>query len=279
MIRPLAATPFGHGPYSLASMEPVLYEERDGVATITLNRPDVFNSISRDLSAGVRKALEHAHTNGARAVVLTANGRGFCAGADLKELEGSYQSGAPELGAVVDESFNPLLHAIAELPLPVIAAVNGAAAGAGLGLALACDLRIASSAATFMMAFVNIGLVPDTGTSWLLPAAVGYSRAIEMAFSGRRIDANEALATGLVHRIAEPDALATEAHAWAAKLATGPTLAFARTKAIMRRAVETDLRTAADTERDEQDSIGRSADHLEGVQAFLAKRPPVYKGR
>ena len=260
-------------------MEPVLYELRDNVATIHLNKPDVFNSIADDIADAARGAIARARDE-ARAVVFTGSGRAFCAGADLKSLEASYAGGgAPELGALIDRAFNPLLEELAALPMPVIAAVNGPAAGAGVGLALACDLRIASTAANFTMAFINIGLVPDTGTAWLLPAIVGYGRAVELSMSGRRVTADEALAIGLVHRLAEPDALADEAHAWAAKLAAGPTYAYGRTKVLLRRAVETDLATAVADERDEQDRAGRTADHLEGVAAFLAKRPPVYRGR
>ena len=260
-------------------MDQVLYELADGVATITLNKPDVFNSIATEIADALRAALARARTE-ARAVVVTGEGRAFCAGADLKALEAGYQAGtAPELGALIDTAFNPLLLELAELPMPVIAAVNGPAAGAGVGLALACDLRIASSNANFTMAFINIGLVPDTGTAWLLPAIVGYGRAMELSLSGRRVPADEALAIGLVHRVVEADQLAGEAHAWAAKLAAGPTYAYARTKQLLRRAVETDLVTAVADERDEQDRAGRTADHLEGVAAFLAKRPPVYQGQ
>ena len=260
-------------------MDPVLYELADGVATITLNKPDVFNSIAIEIADALRAAMLKARTE-ARAVVLTGAGRAFCAGADLKDLETAYRAGtAPALGDLIDRAFNPALMELAALPMPVIAAVNGPAAGAGVGLALACDLRIASTAANFTMAFINIGLVPDTGTAWLLPAIVGYGRAVELSMSGRRVAADEALAIGLVHRLAEPDALADEAHAWAAKLAAGPTYAYGRTKVLLRRAVETDLATAVADERDEQDRAGRTADHLEGVAAFLAKRPPVYLGR
>ena len=260
-------------------MEPVLFELRDGVATIHLNKPDVFNSIAIEMADALRAAMGRARVE-ARAVVLTGSGRAFCAGADLKSLEAAYAGGgAPVLGELIDAAFNPILQELVDLPMPVIAAVNGPAAGAGVGLALGCDLRIASTAAHFTMAFINIGLVPDTGTAWLLPAIVGYGRAMELSMSGRRVGADEALAIGLVHRLVEPDQLGVEAHAWAAKLAAGPTHAYARTKVLLRRAVETDLATALKAEREEQDRAGRTADHLEGVAAFLAKRPPVYQGR
>ena len=261
-------------------MDPVLYDERDGVATITLNTPDVYNSISADLAGLFIESIERATTGPCRAVLITGSGKAFCAGADLKDLEAGYQAGrSPELGALIDIAFNPMLMALANLPKPVLAAVNGPAAGAGIGLALASDLRIASTNANFTMAFINIGLVPDTGTAWLLPMIVGYGRAMELAFSGRRVAADEALAIGLVHRVVEPDQLLAEAQAWAAKLAAGPTIAYARTKAIMRQAVESSLATAVMIERDEQDLAGKTRDHLEGVQAFLAKRPPNYEGR
>ena len=261
-------------------MDAVLYDERDAVATITLNRPDSFNSVDTALFKELMSALETATAGPARAIVLTGAGRAFCAGVDLKELEAGYRAGdTPQLGRVVEDTFNPLLRTLMAIPKPVIAAVNGPSAGAGMGLALAADLRIMSSSASFMMAFINIGLVPDTGTSWLLPALVGYGRAVELTMSGRKIAADEALAIGLVNRVVDPDALAAEAHAWAAKLAAGPTIAYGRTKAMLRRAVETDLATALDLERDEQQAAGRTADHIEGVQAFLAKRPPVYQGR
>lgn len=257
----------------------VLYDERDGVATITLNRPDVYNAIDATLAADLKDALAQAAGGPARAVVLTGSGRAFCAGADVKDLMAGYQAGqAPDLGALIDRDFNPILMAIADLPKPTLAAVNGPAAGAGIGLALACDLRIASDKATFTMAFINIGLVPDTGTAWTLPAIVGYGRAMELAYSGRQVKADEALSIGMVHRLCDPDDLAAQAHEWAATLAAGPTRAYGRTKALLRRAVESTLADAAALERDWQDSAGRSADHLEGVRAFSERRPAHFTG-
>jgi 2-(1,2-epoxy-1,2-dihydrophenyl)acetyl-CoA isomerase len=257
----------------------VLYEERDGVAEITLNRPQVFNSIDSALAAQLREALGRAESE-ARAVLLTGADRAFCAGADLKSLEAGYVSGeAPALGRMIEADFNPVIRDLVGLPLPVIAAVNGAAAGAGVGLALAADLRIASSRASFTMAFVKVGLVPDSGTSWTLARAVGQSRALELAMSGRQVKADEALAIGLVHRVAEPDALLDEARAWAVEYAAGPTLAYAATKRLLLDASAATFEAALHAEGPEQDRMGRTADHLEGVRAFLERRPAVYSGK
>ena len=254
------------------------YEEREGVAEITLDRPEVYNAIDEGLSKALREALERASAS-ARAVLLTGAGRAFCAGADLKGLEAGYAAGrTPELGTVVEADFNPLVRALAAVALPVVAAVNGPAAGAGLGLALAADLRIASSAASFTMAFTKIGLVPDSGTSWTLQRAVGYGRALELSLSGRQVRAEEALAIGLVHRVAEPDALLDEARAWAQEYAAGPTLAYAGTKALLADAAESSFDEALEMERERQDRAGRTADHLEGVRAFLERRPAKYAG-
>ena len=266
----------------------ILTKTENGVLWITLNRPQAQNAITPDQRDELVSLFEGASASlSTRCVVLTATGRGFCTGADLRvsrvpeaeKIEGAPDRPMGQVARLIRSGAQKLIGSILDCEKPVIAAVNGPAAGAGLGLALACDLRIASSSANFTMAFINIGLVPDTGTAWLLPVVVGYGRAVELAFSGRRVPADEALSIGLVHRVVEPDQLETEAHAWATKLAAGPTLAYARTKAIMRRAVESDLMTAVALERDEQDRAGRTSDHLEGVQAFLAKRPPVYEGR
>ena len=257
----------------------VRYEERGGVAEVTLDRPEVYNAIDAGLSKALREALDRAAEGPARAVLLTGAGRAFCAGADLKGLEAGYAAGnPPELGALIDADFNPLVRALAAVPLPVVAAVNGPAAGGGLGLALAADLRIASSAASFTMAFAKIGLVPDSGTAWTLQRAVGYARAMELSLSGRQVRADEALSIGLVHRVAEPDALLGEARAWAEEYAAGPTFAYAETKALLADAAGADLDGALEMERERQDRAGRTADHQEGVRAFLERRPPKYTG-
>jgi 2-(1,2-epoxy-1,2-dihydrophenyl)acetyl-CoA isomerase len=252
--------------------EPVLYAVADGVATITLNRPEVLNSLDdatgRALIAALRRAAGDPE---ARAVVLTGAGRGFCAGQDLKEHQDS-------LGDAVRNRYNPIVRAIRACPQPVIASVNGVAAGAGCSFALACDLRIASAQASFVLSFAKVGLVPDSGASFFLPRLVGLGKAMELALLGGRLDAAEALRLGLVHRVVPAGELAAATAAWAAELAAGP-YGLALVKRAMLYGAAVDLEAALEQEACLQELAGRSHDHAEARAAFADKRPPVFTGR
>jgi len=214
-----------------------------------------------------------------RAIVLTGEGRGFCAGADLASLEDHYLRGEPPpLATILRDGYNRLIALLAENPKPVVAAVNGVAAGAGVSLALACDLRIAADDATFTMAFVRIGLIPDAGSSYLLPRAVGMAKALELALLSDRVDAAAALAMGLVHRVAPADRLREEAVALAGRLAELPTAAIGLTKRAFARSSRASLAEAMEMEAELQEQAGATDDHLEGVLAFLEKRTPTFRG-
>jgi 2-(1,2-epoxy-1,2-dihydrophenyl)acetyl-CoA isomerase len=250
--------------------------ERDGaVATLVLDRPQAMNAQTRasrrELIAAIRGV---ARDETVRAVVLTGEGRAFCAGQDLRE-EGALDGVAD----VVRETYIPIVTGLSEMPKPVIAAINGAAAGAGLSFALACDLRVMADDAFAMMAFSNIALVPDSGGSWFLARSVGYSRALELAWSGRRIAADEALALGLVERVVPAAELRTAVAELAAELAARPTQALAFTKRLVRAAMTSSLAETMELEAQLQAAAVRSHDHAEGVAAFLAKRAPVFEGR
>ncbi|MDX6563472.1 MAG: 2-(1,2-epoxy,2-dihydrophenyl)acetyl-CoA isomerase [Gaiellales bacterium] len=250
--------------------------EHDGaVATVTLDRPDALNAQTRASRRALLRDLRALSADeGVRCVVLTGAGRAFCAGQDLRE-EGALE----DVDEVIRETYVPIVEALVGMPKPVIAAINGAAAGAGLSLALACDLRYMAEEAVLMMAFSNIALVPDCGGSWLLPRVVGYARAFEIAASGRRVAAEEALALGLVQRVLPHDELLPAAHAAAQALAARPTQTLGWTKRLMRAAEQSSLADVMELEAQLQVSAVRSSDHAEGVTAFLAKREARFEGR
>lgn len=251
--------------------------QRDGdVAVITLDRAERFNAVTQELCDGLVESLARAGRE-ARAAVITGAGQAFCSGADLSDLMGEYERGGPDLAAVIGERFNPLVEALFQAPIPTIAAVNGAAAGAGMGLALACDLRVMSTEAFFLSAFIGLALIPDTGTTWLLTRHLGLSRAMELTFTNRRLPADEAHQLGLAHRLAPPDEVLSEAVTWAKTLADGPTEAYVATRQLLRSAAVTDVAAALAAERAEQGRLGTSATHLEGMRAFLEKRPPDFR--
>jgi len=250
-----------------------------GVARVALNRPDKLNSFTRQMQAELREAIAECERDGAiRAVVLTGNGRGFCAGQDLADL--SFEPGnMTDLGALIEDNFNPLIRRIQALPKPVIARVQGIAAGAGANLALACDLVIAGRSASFLQAFVNIGLVPDSGGTWFLPHRVGVARAMGLAMLGEKLSAEQAAQWGLIWRCVDDERLDADVSALAARLAAMPTRALAAIKRSIRAAITSDLSTQLDMERDLQSELGASRDYVEGVNAFLEKRPPKFEGR
>lgn len=264
----------------MSTEDVLLRADADGVATLTLNRPSSYNSLTVELKQRLLDALrEVAADPKVRAVVLTGAGKAFCAGQDLKEHVGMLRSGDPAPLSTVAEHYNPIVTTIAGMAKPVIAAVNGPAAGAGAAFAYAADLRIAASSANFLMAFANVGLGPDSGASWTLQRLVGYGRAAELMMLARTVDSAEALRLGLVSEVVTDEELAIRAHAIAAKLAAGPTVAYARIKSTLTTAAEGTLAEALAAEQAAQAELGRTADHKEAVEAFVEKRPPHFTGR
>ena len=248
---------------------------RDGaVLTITFNRPEVYNAFNRELHAALREALTEAADPAIRCVVVTGAGKGFCAGQDLKEF--GEVSGS--IGDALEASYHPNVRLVRSLAKPVIAAVNGAAAGAGLSFACACDVRLASSTATFVPGFVGIGLVPDAGGTWFIHRLLGFARAFEWMSTNRRLSADEALDWGLVSEVIDGDAFEARVAEVAAEWAARPTLAIGRTKQLFEHAfaAELDAQLALEA-RLQQESVG-TADFAEGVNAFLEKRPPEFTG-
>jgi 2-(1,2-epoxy-1,2-dihydrophenyl)acetyl-CoA isomerase len=256
--------------------------ERDGAVTrITLNRPDKLNALTQVMSDELVDAFSRLREDPeVRAVILTGAGRGFCAGQDLTEFEAAYRAGTrPDIEAHLERSYHRLIPLIVTTPKPVIAAVNGVAAGAGVSLAAACDIRIAAEEARFTQAFVKIGLIPDSGGTWLLPRIIGYARALELSITGEVIDAATALDIGLVNRVVAGDALGKEVGGLAARLAGMPTAAIGETKSLLREALGLDLEAALRAEAEAQARMGQTDDHLAGVLAFAEKREPRFRGR
>lgn len=252
------------------------YRLETDVAVVTLNRPDRFNAISAEMSASLVAALERAGTE-ARAVVITGEGKAFSSGADLAELLEDYESHGPDLGRVLDTVFHPVVAALTNCRVPTVAAVNGVAAGAGLGVALGCDLRVMAKSASITMAFTAIGLVPDSGTTWLLPAHVGVSRALELALTNRRLHAEEARELGLCLDVVEDDLVVERAVEVAASLADLVPDSLVTTRNLIRGSAEVGFDRALAAEREEQARLGATPEHMEGVRAFMEKRLPNYR--
>jgi 2-(1,2-epoxy-1,2-dihydrophenyl)acetyl-CoA isomerase len=256
--------------------ESIIVEQSGGIARITLNRPDRLNSFTRAMHAELREAL--ADLGDARVVVLTGAGRGFCAGQDLNDRAVA-PGEAVDLGETVEESWNPLIRTLASLPQPVIARVNGVAAGAGANIALACDLVFAAKSAKFIQSFSALGLIPDSGGSWHLPRLVGQARALGLALTGEPLSAETAADWGLIWKAVEDDQLDAEVDAVAAKLAALPPLGLAAIKQIIRTSWSRTLDEELDLQRDEMRQLGFTRDYREGVAAFLEKRPARFEGR
>ena len=259
-------------------MPDILFERAGAVATITLNRPDKLNSFTRAMHAELRDALTMVETDrGIRALVLTGAGRGFCAGQDLADL--SFEPGAmTDLGELVEHNFNPLIRRVQALPIPVIASVHGAAAGAGASLALACDIVLAARSASFLQAFSKIGLLPDSGGTWLLPQRIGMARAMGLALLADKLSAETAEQWGLIWKCVDDSALAAETTQLAQHLAAQPTKALGMIKAALHASVNHSLDTQLEMECAMQRELGQSADYAEVVNAFLQKRAPRFVG-
>jgi 2-(1,2-epoxy-1,2-dihydrophenyl)acetyl-CoA isomerase len=261
--------------------ESLLYDKKDGIATLTLNRPDRLNA----LGGSLRRDLLDAFTRTAadpevRVIVVTGAGAGFCAGGDVKEMSEARARGETRpVGEKVAPARDKVLLTMCEAPQPIIAAVNGAAAGAGMNLALACDIRIASTAARFSQAFVRRGLHPDWGGTYFLPRIVGTAKACEMIFTGDIIDAAEALRLGIVSAVVEPDKLMAHVRALAARIAAGPPVAIRLAKGSIYHNAQCELRSALERETFSQNICFDTEDAKEGIRAFVEKRAPVFGGR
>jgi len=256
-----------------------VFAVEDGIARLTFNRPERLNSFNTQMHGEVRAALATLGAVGARVLVLTGAGRGFCAGQDLGDRAVAPGAGPPDLAASIEQYYKPLVLTLRGLPMPVIAAVNGVAAGAGANIALACDLVIAARSASFVQAFSKLGLVPDSGGTWFLPRLVGTARALGLALLGEKLSAEQAAAWGLIWRCVEDAELSGVVDALAQALAAAPTRGLARTKEAIYGSWTRDLAAQLDVERDFQGELGRSADYAEGVAAFSEKRAPRFTGR
>lgn len=250
------------------------------ICTITLNRPDVLNAFNDDLTTELSDALKAAERDAdVRVIVITGAGRAFSSGQDLGDLKKKYVPGyVPALGDDLRRRYNPIIRRIREMEKPVIAAVNGVAAGAGCSLALACDMRIASEHASFIEVFINVGLVPDSGSTWTLTRLVGMGKAFEMCTLGSKVDAEEALRLGLVNQVVPADELVDAAYKVAGRLASLPSKAIGLTKRLLNASYDNDLAAQLEAEAYVQETAGKTADHFEGVTAFLEKRTPQFKG-
>jgi 2-(1,2-epoxy-1,2-dihydrophenyl)acetyl-CoA isomerase len=263
------------------NLETVIYEMAGNVATIRLNRPDALNALSSQLGRDLSAAINQALSDGARAVVLTGNGRAFCAGGDLREMQQIGQAdGRPE--AFLDQPLKELhgiISAIRTAPVPFVAAVNGICAGAGVNFAMACDIVLAAENAAFRQAFVRIGLTPDCGGTFFLPRAIGEKLAAELLMTGDSVEAERAVQIGMVNKVVQADSLLEEAGALAARLAAGPTASIGRIKRMLNESFSNDLEAQLALEAECQLESGQGSDFTEGVAAFFEKRAPSFTGR
>jgi 2-(1,2-epoxy-1,2-dihydrophenyl)acetyl-CoA isomerase len=257
----------------------ILFDSRDGIARLTLNRPERLNSFNVAMHLEVQHALVRvADDRGVRVLVLTGAGRGFCAGQDLSDRAVAPDGAPPDLGESIEKYYGPLVLALRRLPIPVVCAVNGVAAGAGANITLACDIVIAARSASFVEAFCKLGLIPDTGGTYFLPRLLGSARATALAMLGDKLSAQQAADWGLIWKCVDDDQLAAETDSLARHFATAPTLGLARTKQALQASGLNTLEAQLNLERDFMRELGRSADYREGVAAFMEKRAPRFTG-
>jgi len=257
----------------------VIWEQFGGVGRLTLNRPQTLNAWTAEFGSELKSVVEReAADDSVRSVLITGAGRGFSSGADLKAGFDPAEDGMPDIRKELHDIYHPVIVGIRRLPKPVVAAVNGPAVGIGCSLALACDLVMAAESAFFGLAFVNVGLMPDGGSTAFVPPAVGKARAFQMALLGERIPAPQALDWGLVNWVCPDDRLMDEANALAGRLAAGPTRSYASAKQALNRFVYGDLDAQLELEAELQHALGRTKDFLEGAAAFVEKRPPAFTG-
>lgn len=265
------------------SYESILFEIKDGIARLTLNRPDRLNSFTDAMHAEVRDAMAKIKAGAAdgsvRVLLLTGAGRGFCAGQDLSDRAVATSNEPVDIGASIEKNYKPLVLALRDLPLPVVCAVNGVAAGAGANIALACDIVIAAKSASFIQAFSKIGLLPDAGGTKFLPQLIGPARAMALAMLGDKLPADKAADWGLIWKCVDDEQLAGEIEGLLTHFANAPTKGLAATKRAIYAAESTTLEEQLNIERDAQRELGRSADYREGVTAFMEKRAPKFTGQ
>jgi 2-(1,2-epoxy-1,2-dihydrophenyl)acetyl-CoA isomerase len=259
--------------------EPILASRKGNVTTLTLNRPERINAFNAEMHARLRAAIAGVAEDGTRCLVITGAGKGFCAGQDLSDRVRKPGDPPPDLGESLDERYNPLIRSLKALPMPVIAAVNGIAAGAGANLALACDIVVAAKSASFVQSFAKVGLIPDSGGTWTLPRLVGAARATALMMLGDKISAEQAVQWGMIWQCVDDADLDPHVSEMAAKLAAAPTRGLALMKLALQRGVANTLDAQLDLERDLQREAGSSHDYQEGVAAFMGKRPPKFEGR